>query len=117
MKLKSMKIDPAEREARYKEMSEPAKADLPVYPYGLCVRLDEEALEKLALGELPEVGSEMTLIARVTVTSASVAEHATGSKTHKHKSLELQITDMGLKGGEGVDEEKLAGKLYTSKES
>jgi hypothetical protein len=116
MKLRSMKIDPKEREEKYS--AEPAKMDLPVYPYGLEVRLDEDALEKLGLEKMPEVGGSMLLMARVDVTGCSVNEHAQGGKQHKHKSLTLQITDLGLKAdGDGVDEEKLAGKLYTSKES
>lgn len=116
MKLRSMKIDPKEREEKYS--TEPAKMDLPVYPYGLAVRLDEEALEKLALGTMPDVGSSLLLVARVDVTSCSVHEHEQGGKKHKHKSLELQITDMALKADDdGVDEDALAGKLYTSKES
>lgn len=112
MKLKSMKIDPKEREERY-AATEPAKLDLPVYPYGLRVNLDEEALEKLDLSSLPEVGSSLTLVARVDVTDCSVHEHEQGGKKHKHKTLGLQITDLALKGdSEGVDDDKLAGKLY-----
>ena len=116
MKLKSMKIDPKEREEKY--ATEPAKMDLPSYPYGLEVRLDEEALEKLGLEKMPEVVGTMVLMARVDVTGCSVAEHTQGSKTHKHKSLTLQITDLGLQAeGAGVDEKKLAGKLYTEGKS
>lgn len=111
MKLKSMKISAEE----LKKRSEPAEtvlSDRPVYPYGLAVRLDEDALEKLGLSELPKVDGELMLVARVKVVGVSSNEHTSeGSKgKHKHRSVELQITDMGL--DDVPDEKNAATELY-----
>lgn len=66
------------------------------YPYGLCIRLDTEALKKLGLDQLPKPGKTMTLTARVVVKSASLDERMDGKD---HKSLELQIEAMALDAG------------------
>lgn len=95
MKLVNMKIDTAAREARYKEASE-AKPTGPVYPYGLCVRLDDDAMAALKMGELPAAGDELVLLAKVTVSSVSENQYDEGGKTRTRQSMELQITDMAL---------------------
>lgn len=93
MKLASMKIDAAEA----KKMSEPcAMGDVPRYPYGLQLNLDNDALEKLGLGNLPEVGAVLQLNANVTVTAVSMNQTEGGDE---RKSVSLQITDMGLAAG------------------
>lgn len=95
MKLKSMKLDKSDREET-KAMPD-APIDTPVYPWGLQVRLDETSLDKLGLDSLPKVDGELMLIAKVRVVSVSSNEHSKGGKTtHKHKSVELQITDLAL---------------------
>lgn len=98
-KLVNMKIDPKAREAKYAEQT--VAADVPTYPYGLNINLEEEALEKLGLEKLPKVDTEMVLYAKVVVTSASSNEHTAGGdgKTHKHRSVGLQITDLCLEAG------------------
>lgn len=109
-KLVSMKQTKKEIEEKYS--TKPADVDAPIYPYGLQVRLGEDELEKLGLSKLPEAGSELVLVARVVVTGSSVNTHANGSgQTHKHKSLELQITDLCLEDESG-DDEKTAAALY-----
>ena len=92
--LKSMRMDRKELEERYS--SKPAEMDLPAYPYGLVVRLDEDAIEKLGLSKLPVVGKSMLLVARVDVTSVSDQENTQGGETHRHRNIELQITEMAL---------------------
>lgn len=104
--LVNMKIDPKKREEKY---AESALVDRPVYPYGLSVHLDEDAIEKLGLSELPKVGKTMKLVALVDVTSVEERENTTGGKeTHRHRSIGLQITDLAL-------EAKAAGKSTTEK--
>jgi hypothetical protein len=106
MKLVNMKIDTAEREKRYAEPS--VAADRPMYPWGLSVNLDTEALEKLGLADdLPEVGATMKLEARVDVVSVSENDTSGGGKTC---SVSLQITDLGLS-----TPKEPAEKLYESK--
>lgn len=106
-KLTNMKLD---RSARQKESYPSSIAtDGPIYPYGLRVRLDDEELTALDISKLPRVGSTMTLIARVDVSSVSSNESADGGK---HRSVELQITDLCL---EDEDEAASAAKaLYTT---
>lgn len=89
MEMKSMKLP--KQEPKEHEMME-AKMDQPQYPYGLQIRLGKEELEKLGMSELPELGTESMLHAKVKVTSVSESESLYG----EHKSLELQITDMAL---------------------
>lgn len=76
-----------------REMTQPTADDAPRYPYGLCICLDDDALEKLGLTQLPAVGTAMTLTARVEVSSTSAYQTRGGESEAR---LELQITDMEL---------------------
>lgn len=102
MKLVSMKMTPAER----KEAVTPSDYKPPEYPYGLRVTLDSDALEKLGISKLPDVGTEFELVARVEVCARS--EHE--SEGSRNKSMELQLTDVAL--GEPATEGKRAKVLY-----
>lgn len=110
MKLTNMKLDKSDRE----EQSKPSDVamDMPVYPWGLQVRLDEAALDKLGIDSLPKVDGELMLMAKVKVVSVSSNEHAAadGSKKHKHKSVELQICEMAL--GDVPAEKEASDALY-----
>lgn len=89
MKLVSMKLNPAKaqkpEQAFYNE-------DPPEYGYGLRIDLDEDALQKLGIKELPDVESIMNLEAMVEVCSVSSFDSKDGEK----RSICLQITDMAL---------------------
>jgi len=69
------------------------EATAPDYPYGLCIHLDKEELDKLGITELPKIGIEMMLEvkAKVTRVSQSAAEGA-----DEQHNVELQITDIGI---------------------
>lgn len=96
MKLTNMKLDKSDREDT-KAIGESPAMDQPVYPWGLQVRLDEQSLDKLGLDTLPKVDTERLLIAKVRVVSTSSNEQTQGGeKTHKHRSVELQIVAMAL---------------------
>jgi hypothetical protein len=88
-KLVSMKLDPKKREEKY---AESALVDRPLYPWGLSVTLDEEALDALGMTELPEVGKPMRLEALVDVTAVRSDETKGGAS----RSVSLQITDLCL---------------------
>jgi hypothetical protein len=75
-------------------------ADRPEYPYGLCLSLDEDALGKLGVTDLPKVGGEVTITARACVTSVSSYENQDGGE---RRSVGLQITDLGIEGPEKSD--------------
>lgn len=104
MKLTNMKLDPKAREEKY---SASLAADRPMYPWGLSVNLDREALETLGLVDnLPKVGSSMKLEARVDVVSVSESDSADGGK---NCSVSLQITDLGLAA---VKDDDAGDRLY-----
>ena len=71
-------------------------SDAPKYPYGLELRLDEEALAKLGMSAPPAVGTVMTISAKVIVTSASQYQTLEGEP---EASSCWQITDMEASTG------------------
>lgn len=105
MNLKSMKLSKSDREQETKAVE--SMIERPAYPYGLCLRLDNQTLEKLEIGELPDVGSKMTILAKVEVSSTSQHDVAGGKP---NRTLELQITDLAL--GADLDVKDHAGTLY-----
>jgi hypothetical protein len=80
--------------------------DKPAYPYGLCITLDAEQLDKLGINTLPKVGSEMMIKAKAYVKSTSAYETQGG----KDMSVSLQITDMDV--GEGDRSKDRAEAMY-----
>jgi hypothetical protein len=77
-------------------------ASAPAYPYGLCISFEDATLARLKLdGDPPERGEiiHFEAIARVTAVSDSERETVSGEKKQCVR-VELQITDMGLIGGD-----------------
>ena len=87
--MKSMKLNKRET----KLQSEPMEIR-EEYPYGLRLNLDNDSLKKLSIKTLPEVGSYMTLTAKVEVSSISENQHEGDEELRRDMSL--QITDMEL---------------------
>lgn len=106
MKLTSMKIDKAARDAAMRG-PEALTSEGPAYPWGLTLNLDDEAIEKLGIKTLPEAGETMMLVARVKVTGTN-SEDVDGGK--KRQSIRLQLTDMALE--DGGEKTNAAEKLY-----
>lgn len=71
------------------------EADAPKYPWGLCLTLDNDALKKLNIATLPEIGSKLRLVAEVEVTGVRAYS---SQQTESDTSMDLQITDMSLSG-------------------
>ena len=88
--MKSMKLNKKEA----KEMAEGVEVDRPQYPYGLSIHLDDEAMGKLNLSELPKVGTGLMLNAKVLVNE--VSSNARAGDKKPRQSMSLQITDMEL---------------------
>lgn len=114
MKIVSMERTTAEKKAaeeRYKVMP----SDGPDYPYGLCLNLGADELDKLGVKKLPAVGDEMhiTAVCKVTRVSQSASEGGDDSK-----SVELQVTNMGVEpeAEEPTAFQKKAKSLYKSAE-
>jgi hypothetical protein len=80
-----------------KEQTQPAPADEPRYPWGLNIHLDDDAVGKLGIGDL-KVGSEVTIVAKATVSSCSSYQTQGGEA---ETSCDLQITDMRINAGSG----------------
>lgn len=77
------------------ESKEYATMDTPRYPYGLCLDLDDGSMEKLGIKDLPAVGTEMTIMAKVVVKSVSSNQYEGGDAESR---MSLQITDMEVGG-------------------
>lgn len=89
----SMKLTKADREAEKKKYDGPCSIDSEEYPYGLRLNLDNRALKKLGIKGLPDVGSTMTITAKVDVVGARQEDRADG---RSERNLDLQITDLAL---------------------
>jgi hypothetical protein len=98
MKLVSMKLDKSEQ----KKESEPLAYEKPLYPWGLSIELNDDALSKLGIKKLPDVDERMTLTARVCITSVSARANADGEA----KSMSLQIEALALSDVVDDDEQK-----------
>lgn len=80
------------REASEAEESYPTP-EQSKYPYGLCIHLDDDTLQKLGITTPPPAGASMLLQAQVMVTSTG-SEVMLGGEVEGR--LTLQITDMEL---------------------
>ena len=103
--LKSMEISAADA-ANFEKAFEPEK---PKFFPGLRIHLEEGAIAKLGLKEMPESESEMELVAKVKVVDIGVDENKDGQRRH----MSLQITSMALHGSAQDQKPKsLAEKLF-----
>ena len=106
MAMVNMKHSPEEA-SKYTELAD--VGDEPKYPYGLCLSLHEDELEKLGITSLPALGTQMTLTARVYVKSTSAYQSQDGGS---NTTMDLQITDMEL--GAAAGQTDAAAALYGS---
>lgn len=86
----------------------------PLYPWGLCLRIEKDSLEKLGLdGEMPSVGEMIHLcaMAKVTAVSENEMEDGNGGKT-TNRCIELQITHLAT---ENEDQEGAAAEEAVQK--
>ena len=96
VKMVSMKRSEADRR---KDMGEPAplEAMAPDYPWGLCINMDGDELDKLGMKELPQVGTVMPMQVLVKVTSVSQsASEGRGEEYDESRRVSFQITDIGI---------------------
>ena len=104
MGLVNMKMSKEEA----KEQSSPSASGAPEYPYGLQLNLDDDAMEKLGIGDGMNVGDEVTITAKAKVTSKSGYQTMVGDAEN---SVGLQITDMEVSG----ESSKASKTLYDKK--
>lgn len=90
MALQNMKMTP--REAGTALCCDSTSDNAPEYPYGLCIDLNTEALERLGFDTLPAVGTVVEVVARATVQSVSSRDDGNSPS----RNVSLQITDMDV---------------------
>lgn len=105
MQLVSMKM--SKEEAKEYSGGASLAKDVPEYPYGLRLDLDDDALEKLGITGLPEVGKSLQMLAIVEVCNVSSYKSFDGEN---EKRVCFQITDMGL--GSVPSDKETSEKLY-----
>ena len=96
---------PVERE----EMPGEIEVDEPRYPYGLCISLGKDELDKLGITALPKVGTEMTIMAKAYVKMTRAYET---QGEGEDIGLELQITDMEIQGNQQQRNAEASTMLY-----
>lgn len=107
MALKSLRLSPGELQTLLGEFTDDRKP--PEFPPGTQLHLTDEVIKKLEMEDIPEVGTTMTLTAKVEVKSAMVKEEE-GRPQRKH--IELQITDMELSKDGKNQRDQQAEKLF-----
>lgn len=105
MALKSMKLTAEQRSEEVAEFKDPKP---PVYPCGLSLHLDDEALQLLGIGRM-EIGTVVKIVALARVVSGSEYEReAEDGQSEKDECMSVQITDMDLEpAGTKIDPAKL----------
>ena len=91
-----------------KECCEPVGCDAPEYPYGLCIDLNDDSLDKLGITALPAVGTVVTIQAQAIVTATSSNSRQGGDQEMR---ASLQITDMAVTLDDGKSS---AQRLYAN---
>lgn len=92
-KMVSMKL---KGDASREQKGVPMESIKPDYPWGLCINLGAEELDKLGMTKLPEVGTEMELGIKVTVTRVAQSASTSSRGTDEHREVGLQITDIEI---------------------
>lgn len=83
------------------EMAEMMSPSPPLYPYGLCISLCEDELEKLGISvDDVEPGQIIHLHAMAKVTSKSKTEDS----NEAHSRVELQITNLAVESEDDENE-------------
>jgi len=111
--MKSLKINYPLKDVTFEEKSSDFRpnADLPEFPYGLKICLNEETIAMLGLTKLPEIGSTLKMECLVKVCSRG--EYTNDVEKKVYRNLDLQITDMEIETPKkSVD----ANKMYSSEE-
>jgi hypothetical protein len=85
--------------------------DQPDYPYGLRISLEDQGLTALGVNDLPKIGADFMITARVKVCGASENPSEAAGQGRR---LELQITDLELHDDKEKSDDTVAGRIYTA---
>lgn len=92
------------------EYQDTVMAKQPLYPYGLCIQLDDETIKKLGITKLPEIDEVIEFCCKAQVVSLHSRKE---SNDEDESSVCLQITDMEIvQEDESDDPDRMARKLY-----
>lgn len=96
-KMISMKRTAADRakETAERMSTSPMDAIEPDYPWGLCVHLEKDQLDKLGMSVLPKLGAEMVMTIKVKVTRVSQSASLDRQYADEQTSVDFQITEIG----------------------
>jgi hypothetical protein len=95
--MTNLAMTPEEAKAHYGDCCSPEEASLPRYPYGLSIYLDDDALKKLGITDLPKVGESIPATITVMVTGTSQRATQSGKDGETMRTcVDLQITDMDI---------------------
>lgn len=89
MALKSLKLTKSDKA---EEKAEVDGDSIPDYPWGTSICLDDDALEKLGIDDMPAAGQKVLIQAEGYV--CGTREHVRDGEMHK--GLDVQLTDMSL---------------------
>lgn len=94
MALVDLKLSPADKKSEMEERMAGPDA-MPDYPYGMCLMIDKDELDKLGMTELPEVGDELniTAIAKVTQVRQSAVEGQDDESSISIQIMKMELTD------------------------
>lgn len=92
MKLVSLKREKADKDEGHDGCSPCADGGQPDYPWGTRIHLDEDQLEALGLAQLPNAGAPVG--GQFAGTVIGMREETIDGEVRR--SLEIQITDLGL---------------------
>lgn len=97
-----LKYTPKEQQEEAGESMSPTGSNLPDYPWGTCIDLDDASLTKLGIPDLPNVGDEYHIVAvgKVTRLSSSADENEAENR------MTIQIMFMELTHEDEMPDEK-----------
>lgn len=97
-------VDMARSKEEMRETAIPSSINESIYPYGLCISLNNDDLEKLDLDSDCQVGDLIHMTSMAKVTSVSRNETSEGENCR----IELQIIAMGVTENESTEFNKPA---------
>ncbi len=92
MEMMDMKMTPEMKKKMTGEVAPSGSADGPEYPYGSTITLEDDHVDGMGMGGA-KAGDEMEMVGTVKVIGTRSEDRQGGGK---RKSVELQITKMGM---------------------
>lgn len=110
MPMADMKMSKSEKKQMYGTAAPSESTSGPDYPWGLEINLDDAALKKLGIKELPDAGTECQVMATGKITEASQSAKASGEG---RRSLRIQLVKLHLECE--TDEKAAFNKVFDDK--